>query len=258
MRAREAAMTRRARWNPEVSVEYVTPSSVYATGRYEVPLNLPVKLSMRVAPVLADRTSPEAGLVLTQLPVVVLARPTVSENATSTAHYRAVEVIAWGADSTMRTMLADDWKFAVTQPAGVPVPAFVSSHLRALAYYSALPVDLTVLQRWNAAQGAVLEQVELLESVFGRATSAPRRKAVWDLNGKQVLRQADKPLAAAWCEAARSIAASSKGTYDEAREQWLDRDKDEADLDSMQASMARLRSSVAAIQANVQMGAPHA
>lgn len=228
-RAREAARATREASRPPASVpvEHLTPASAARAGRFEVPQRWPNHdLLLRVSPVLADHSSPEAGLLLASVPVIVCGlRKQSCPNAAAPLFASPLPVvIAWGADSTMRRMTEDDWRFAVGAARGKPVPAYVSSHLRALAYYSALPAGgVELLQRWKAAQEAVLEQVELLESVFGAADPAEAlaNGAAIDMSGEQVLRHRDRDLAAAWCGQARIIAASSKRAYARASRQWL-------------------------------------
>lgn len=221
LRARDAAKARRAAAAPPpgVRVVHLTPVSAARAGRFDIPTHWSeFTLVLRVSSVLADRSSPEAGLLLSDIPVLVCGRQEHGDRSLLVG--TTVTVTAWGADSTMRAMTQDDWRFAVEAAVDAPVPAFVSSHLRALAYYSALPVSVEVLRRWKAAQEQVLEQVELLESVFGSGTPASERDVV-DMTGEQVMSLRDRGVSAAWCAQARTIATSSQKAYARASHSWL-------------------------------------
>lgn len=249
LRAREAAKAQRdrARAPGPVQVEHLSAASAVRANRFDIPLTWllsslnDVDVVLKVAPVLAQRDIPESGLVLASIPVLVTSREERS-NIWGAPHGAAMQlaqprtvVTTWGANSTMRSMRQEDWKFALSTPWDSPVPAYVGSHLRALAYYSALPVGQEVLRRWNAAQEKVIEQIELLESVFGQQ-DRERSDVVVDMSGEQVLRHRDRRLAAAWCTSARTIASSSKAAYARAADQWVrQQGEDDGDVDRADA-----------------------
>jgi len=235
LRAREAAKAERAASRPAatVQVEQLTPASAARAGRYAIPETwFGHELVVKVSPVLADTDSPEAGLLLASVPVVVCEEQErgsgIDLSAALGQRYGSaiaptLVVTAWGADSTLRQMTNADWRFVVGAGRGIPVPAFVSSHLRALAYYSAIPGggDVEGLRRWKAATDQVVQQVELLQSVFGAAPPSQPSSAVLDMTGEQVLRHRDRDLAAAWCQQARHIATSSKAAHARAARKWM-------------------------------------
>lgn len=227
-RAREAARADREAARPaaSVKVEHLTPGSAARAGRYQVPQSWSGHdLVLRVSSVLADRTSPQVGLVLSSMPVVVCHEEERGTPVRAFASHQVlcptVVVLAWAADSTMRLMSEQDWRFVAGAGRDVVVPAVVSSHLRALAFYSSVPVrSVELLRRWKAAREQVLAQVEVLESVFGSPAPAAG-DAVLDMTGEQVLRQRDGALAAAWCQQAKTIAAASKVAYARAVTAWM-------------------------------------
>ena len=237
LRAREVAAAARAASLPPVTVqvEQLTPQSAQRAGRFSIPVDWPdFNLVVKVAPVLAQHDSCEAGLVLASVPVIVCHEVRRGLMSRAEQEYEAAErryrgharpmstVAAWGADVTLQQMSGDDWVFAVGAGRDVPVPAFVSSHLRALAYYSALQgLDAVGLRRWKSALEQVQTQVEVLDSVFGSPVGGQPREDVVDMTGEQALASRDRELAGAWCQQARLISASSARAYERTASAWL-------------------------------------
>jgi hypothetical protein len=232
-RAREAVAAQRAasRAAVTVKVRQMSGSSARGAGLACPTSAFGAELQIKMAPVLADLSHPQSGLLLTGEHVVVCdeeERGTTTEvSLYSLTVTRPTRVVcAWGAEATLVDMEEPDWHFVLQAGHGTPVPAYVTSQPRALAYYAALQpatpeAGLERLQRWGSAIAAVVEQVEVLESIFGGpAADVVVQDTHVSLTGEQVLRSRDRTAAHSWCRQARTIANAAKGAHRRAAKKW--------------------------------------
>jgi hypothetical protein len=218
-----------ARGTSEVIVERVSLRG--AVGRFDVPQTWPgFELYLNVAPVLAADL-PEAGLVLSDQHLVVShasERGTGPEGGVlglSNLVRPTVVVEVWGAESTFTRMAVADWGFVLGAGRDVPVPAYVTSHLRCLAFYTNLvwsgAAGAATLQRWADAIAAVELGVEVLCSVFGRGPRSYLANAEHlDLTFEQVLAGRDKYLAWSWLGSAGLLVRAARKAHRAVRRTW--------------------------------------
>lgn len=197
---------------------------------------------LKRAPVLADARSTFVGLLLTGQDLVVVSRDrTDAQGRTgASAHtlyggpmHRLHNL--WGAPETFLGMGEADWLFVeglmgsslreLDQDSTVadhPVPAIVTSRVRALAYYPELvcccPDPLPVLQRWARSIQAVEDGANLVESMYGKVLNPGA--GLPDLTVEQILATRDKDKMRAWADQALRVVHESRDLMAAATERW--------------------------------------
>ena len=180
-----------------------------------------VEVVIKSAPVLAEPASPMSGLVLSGQHIAVTREIERGSYSSLSRPTRVVEV--WADEGTLRKMHASDWEFVVGQVycRDVPVPAYVSSHLRCLAFYDALAPSTEMLTRWAQAIKEVDTQIEVLGMLFPPRRGVQPDPAHVDLAAAQVIHRADPMVATSWMRQARTIAKSAKAAHRKAQAAWV-------------------------------------
>jgi hypothetical protein len=182
----------------------------------------------RVAPVLADAKARESGLVLAGQNVVVMRnRPGIGSpyGGWESALYGVRPITVWADEATLDGMDEDDWRWVLAQDAERVIPATVTSHVRALAWYEGLlnrGQALPVLQRWGRAIDAVEEGIELVTSLAGSGSAFyPEAPGVLDLTAQAAVASRSRAVMRGWLTQARTVADAAKASRAKARADWL-------------------------------------
>lgn len=226
-RARQRAMQQRKAQPVTVRVERRSLASLrgqHGSDRVPSSIGAGIELAVVLAPVLADAEAQEAGLVLSGQPLAVV----VPDRAERSSLYvlGGDRRVLWAAGSTVELMGPEDWKWVARSELGRPVPVVPSSHLRCLAYYSALERQPgehghETLARWGKALGAVQAGIEAVEAMYGSPLNVPVSDDVLDLTFEQALASKSKATILSWATAAKSVAKAATRARSRAAEAWM-------------------------------------